>query len=64
MKLRSGTAYNENTTDVYETEDSNYEYYATLGRNFNTWKAHVNHICVQETNMRCDDLPDLDYYSY
>lgn len=66
MHLRSGTTYNytNDSNNVYETSDYDYEYYATLGRNFNTWKANVNRICLRETNLGCDDLPDMDYYSY
>ena len=63
MLLRSGTTYNENT-NVYETNDPNYEYYATLARNFNTWKGNVNRICIRRVNMSCDDLPDVDYYNH
>ena len=59
MELRSGNIYN-NDFDV----EQHYQYYSSLGRNFNTWKAHVNRLCKREVNLGCDDLPDMDYYNY
>ncbi len=59
MKLRSGKIYYYDINDEPE-----YQYYARLGRQFNTWKAEVNRLCIREVNLGCDDLPDMPYYSY
>ena len=59
MQLRSGYIY----VSEEEYNITEYEYYANLGRQFNTWKARVNKICQREINVGCDDLPDEDYYN-
>ncbi len=60
MKLRNGKIY---YFDANTSDEDEYQYYSTLGRRFNTWKAEVNRICLREVNLGCDDLPDMDYYT-
>jgi hypothetical protein len=57
MKTRSGNQYN--TKNLGETE-----YYIQLAQNFKLWKKNVNKMCKQKINMSCDELPDMDYYSF
>ena len=59
MELRNGKIYTNQVTK----DEEEYQYYANLGRRFNTWKANVNSICRREVNLGCDDLPDMDYYN-
>ena len=60
MELRNGKIYTNQVTK----DEEEYQYYANLGRRFNTWKANVNSICRREVNLGCDDLPDMDYYIF
>tara|TARA_B100000795_G_scaffold268520_1_gene255641 strand:- start:5067 stop:5315 length:249 start_codon:yes stop_codon:yes gene_type:complete len=58
MKTRSGLNYN------IQKKLGEKEYYIQLAKNFKIWKETINKICIKNISMCCDELPDIDYYSF